>query len=193
MNITVRNEYRVEVLLSAEEMKIYGITYEEMDYSNTETRRVLWSLANDIKKLSGVTITLSGKLLIEVMKENPDSIRICFTMLSEKEDDPISIKQLVKCESLPVIAEFNNIEDVISAAEAVEANAESMLFESNGKYRLMLYAGTSEKGKLAAVTAEFGKVLENSRTEEARCREMWNCIISENALQVIIRTFLMSR
>ncbi len=193
MNITVRNEYRVEALLSAEEMKIYGITYEEMDYGNTETRRVLWSLINDIKKLSGVAITLSGKLLIEVIKENSGNIRICFTMLPDREDDPKSVKQLVKCETLPVIAEFNNIEDVITVAGAVEINADSMLYECNGKYRMMFYAGLTEKGKLAAVTAEFGNILENSRTEEARCRELWNCVISENALQVIKRAFLMSR
>ena len=36
MNVTIRNEYRVEAVLTSDELNEYGITYEEIDYKNID-------------------------------------------------------------------------------------------------------------------------------------------------------------
>ncbi len=188
MNITVRNEYRVEVLLSASELDAYGVTYDELDYSRAETRRVLWAIANEIRRLSGTDFTLSGKLLIEVFKENSGSTRICFTHL-EKENDPKSIKQLIKCEAAPVAVSFCDIENVIGFCSAVKNQGESLLFEENGTYILILFLPCAYDAVITAAVSEYGSLCENSRIVLARCEEMKNCIIPHNAVETIRKAF----
>lgn len=185
MNVTVRNEYRTEVLLSDAELEAYGVTYEELDYSDPETRRVLWTIAADIRRLSGTDFTLSGRLLIEVFKESPGITKICFTRL-EKEKDSKSIKQLVKSECVPLAVRFSDIEDVISFCLSVRICEESILFENDGIYILILY---SSDVLLAGTASEYGSLCEHSRRTFAECSEMWHCIISRNAADTIRKAF----
>lgn len=188
MNITVRNDYRVEVLLSEKELQSYGVTYEELDYAKAETRRVLWALADDIRRFSGRDFSLSGKLLIEVIKENEGNTRICFTHMG-KEKDPKSIKQLVKSVIAPEVVLFPGIDEVISASHAVRLTGESALYEHNGSYALIIYVPYALRDTLAGRISEFGSVCENSAVAEAVCTEMWNCIIPCEALQLIRQVF----
>lgn len=189
MQITVRNDHRAEVLLSAGEMEHYGITYEEMDYSDAETRRMLWSLISDIKKLSGLSLSLAGRLLIEVMKEKSGNVRICFTELESKLSDPASFKQLVKSEAMPVVAEFTDIENIISLSFSAEKCIPNALYEKNGKYRVICFCDEKDKEWLEAVLSEFGHLTQNSRLETALCQEGWHCIIGENALGFLRQVF----
>ena len=44
MKIQAPAENRITIELSARDMDALNITYEQMDYSNIETRRVVWTL-----------------------------------------------------------------------------------------------------------------------------------------------------
>lgn len=189
MNITVRNEYRVEAELTADELRIYGITYEQFDYKNIETRRVLWSLLDEIRRLYGISLSLSGKLLIEVIKESEDKYRICFSSLPPHGNDLKSVKQLIKSENTPVVAEFCCFEDVLSAALNTEYYDSCSLFEKNGKYRLIFYVPSKEKTELLGKICEFAELSENPSLEKARCEELWNCIITDDAVKKLISAF----
>ncbi len=190
MNVLVRNEYRVEVKLSPKELEEYGITYEDIDYKNIETRRVLWALAEEIRKKSGYNISLSGKILIEVIKENDNGCRFCFSSLSRDGKDDISVKQLIKNEIYPLTAEFGNFEDMLEAICNLDENRECALYEKNGCYRLIFPASENEKEELIFSLCEFSKIFENSSIETARCREMWHLLIPRSAVKTLTGTFL---
>ena len=96
MRIVPVNEYRVEVTLSPEELDGYDITYEQLDYADPDTRRVLWTLLSEIRRSSGVDLDLSGKLLIEATRETDGCCRVSFTSLPPRDGQNGSVKQLVK-------------------------------------------------------------------------------------------------
>lgn len=192
MNVTVRNEYRVEAVLTSDELKEYGITYEEIDYKNIETRRVLWTVLDKIRQRYGVNVSLAGKLLIEVIRESGNSVRLCFSSLPPHGSDEKSVKQLVKTENLPLLAEFVCFEDVLSAlmsTEEMETEA-SVLYEKDGKYRMLFYCNADIKAVLYAILCEFSYVADASVAERARCEEHWNCIIPENAVKRLMTAFV---
>lgn len=189
MNFLIKNEYRTEIVLSSLELSGYGITYEEIDYGNIGTRRLLWALQGEIQKKYGYTIPLSGKVLIEVIKEREDSIRICFSSLPEKSGDGNSVKQLVKSSTCPVIAEFSNLEEMLFAVSLLEPNIKSSLFEKNGKYRILFSPSSEEKDELILCLCEFSDILENSPKEAAKCSEIWNMIAENNAVSCLHRLF----
>lgn len=189
MNFLIRNEYRAEVTLSSPELESYGITYEELDYGNISTRRLLWTLQNEIQKKYGYRINLSGKLLIEVVKDTEDSIRICFSSLSKKSEDENSVKQLVKGCTAPVIAEFSDFEEMLQAVSVLDGRLKSSLFEKNGKYRILFFLPAESKEELIFCLCEFCDIFENSQKEAAKCSEMWNMIAENNAIGCLHRLF----
>lgn len=189
MIITVQNEYRVEVELTKHELTQYGITYEELDYADIETRRVLWCLFDDIKRKSGISMSLSGKLLIEVMKENPDKYKICFTSINHNSDLK-SFKQLVKNENSPVSADFCEFEHLLCVLQGgLKDCYESSLYEKNGKYRLIFFVPKEEKPKIFRLLNEFGGCKDGAFVEKAQCEEHWHCLIKNCAVKTLSEVF----
>lgn len=189
MNFLIKNEYRTEITLSSRELADYGITYEELDYGNIGTRRLLWALQGEVKRSYGYTIPLSGKVLIEVIKEQEDCIRICFSSLDAKSADGSSVKQLVKSCACPVIAEFSDLEEMLFAASLLTAEIKSSLFEKNGKYRLLFSPSSEKREELILCLCEFSEILESSPRETAECSESWNIIAESNAISCLHRLF----
>ncbi len=195
MNVSIKNEYRVEAVLTSRELSEYGITYEEFDYKNIETRRVLWTILDEIKNRYGVKLSFAGKLLIEVIKEAEDKYRLCFSSLPPHSDDGKSIKQLIKTENQPLIAEFESFEDVLSAIFAMctlKTDA-TELYEKNGRYRMLFFADTAEKANVNLRICEFGNIVCEPLLEKARCEEHWSCIVKHDAVNKLITAFSESR
>lgn len=193
MNIFVRNEFRTEVLMSNTELEDYGITYEELDYKNAGTRCVLWKLLDAVKQKTGRSIGLSGKMLIEAIKEKQDSVRICFTALSPHEEDPGSIKQLVKSDIVPLSADFTDFEHMLLASSLLTDVSESMLYENNGNYRLIIYPDTDSKSRNLNILSEYGEVREDGRCRLAESSEKHRCIVPADAVGVLRTAFSESR
>lgn len=192
MIITLRNDYRIEAEFTKDELSEYGITYEELDYGKIETRRVLWHMLDDIKKKSGADLGFSGKMLIEVMKENGEKYLFCFTRLSHG-DDAKSIKQLVKSENPPVCTEFADFEDMLKAISHMSFGKVCSLFEKDGKYRMLTETSTYEKAHFTDTLSEFGVCLSEPLRKKAECLEHWNCLIESDAVKVLSEAFLMNQ
>ena len=190
MIVTVQNKYRVEAELTESELIAYGITYEEMDYKNAETRRVLWTIYDEIKKLGDVSISFSGRLLIEVIKDLPDKYRICFTALDAKDTDRASLKQMIKSEEPPVVAEFSCFEDLLDAVRAIRCEYSGSLYEKNGVYRLICNVPSLHKEKTKNILGEFSVIVKNPIKAQSQCNEFWNCITENDAIKRVNGCFL---
>ena len=69
MKIEAPEENKIVVRLTADDMTKLHITYEEMDYANIETRRVIWTLLDEARRELGRDIDPSGRMLIEALPE----------------------------------------------------------------------------------------------------------------------------
>lgn len=61
MKIEAPEENKIVVRLTADDMTKLHITYEEMDYANIETRRVIWTLLDEARRELGRDIDPSGR------------------------------------------------------------------------------------------------------------------------------------
>lgn len=138
MEITVRNEYRVEVGLTETEMERLGVRFETLDYGKLETRRALWTVVGELRR-RGVEVRLSGKVLIEAEKTDA-GCRLSITVLPPKGDRAPSVKQLVRAPKLPAV--------FVSADPALLKKAAARL----GRARAALYA----LGNAAVLCVEDG-------------------------------------
>ena len=62
MKIESNGEEKITVTLSQTDMSDLDITYDEMDYSNIETRRVIWTILDKARKVLGRSVDTDGKL-----------------------------------------------------------------------------------------------------------------------------------
>ena len=187
MRIVTVNEFRVEVALTEEELNSYAITYEQMDYGDADTRRVLWTLLSEIRRRGGADLDLSGKLLIEVRREPDGGCLVCFTSLPQKGGKSASVKQLVKTEAEPVILECVSLDDAVRAAVAGKTDCPAALYYSGGRYRLVFRPGAGEQAAVALRAAEFGELLAQPLLAAAVCAERWRCLAAENAAALLRR------
>lgn len=187
MNITVYNEYRLEVKLSEKELKAYDITYEDFDYSNIETRRVLWTILDEARHKSGTDINMSGKLLIEVCSLDENGIVISFTSLPPRGNNAPSVKQLIKTQEEAVILETDELDKCVDAAVAGGFSGRSALFEKNGSYRLVFYSDAQITPVLCARICRFGELhSKKTRMLLASTDELWNKIEGEAAVEKLL-------
>ncbi len=102
MKIESNGDEKITVALSTQDMSELDITYEDMDYSNIETRRVIWTILDQARRTLGKPIDTDGKLLIEATPLEDGGCLLCFTSLPIC--DPKSKHRLImKKEAEPLV------------------------------------------------------------------------------------------
>ena len=67
MKINSPAEDRIIVDLTKQDMMELDITYEDMDYSTVETRRVIWTVLGEAGKALGRELDPSRRMIIEAL------------------------------------------------------------------------------------------------------------------------------
>ncbi len=79
MKIEVLGQEKISVALSKTDMENLDITYDELDYSNIETRRVIWTVLGKAGEDLGKSFNPDSRLLIEVLPESDGGCVLFFT------------------------------------------------------------------------------------------------------------------
>ena len=105
--------------LTKQDMQELDITYDQMDYSNIETRRVIWTVLEKLRQFSGRDIDPSGNLLIEAVAGRDGGCVLCFTVSEqERGTRKISPPVLTKNES-GIIYEFESLNTLLDMIKNV--------------------------------------------------------------------------
>lgn len=166
VNIQPIGSNKFIVSLNCEDLKDLDITYDTMDYSNIETRRVIWTILDRVRTSTGQDIDPSGNLMIEAA---PDSSGGCILMFTV----PVSCSDIgtVVSKTNPTqIFEFeniNNLLDVITAAKITD----SKIFTDGKKFRAEFT--TRQTALCRRVIEEFGKFVGNDSLTAAKTHEYW--------------------
>lgn len=142
-----KNKFIVE--LTQKDMLELDITYEEMDYSKIETRRVIWTIIQKIRDNLGRDIDPSGNLLIEASADSHGGCVLSFTVSEKRGGIDRHALKLTKAVENPVY-EFrneNDLLDMMSVTEGAELVKCNRLFRSGEKFRIILSSTPSGEEK----------------------------------------------
>ena len=168
MKILAPAENRITIELSARDMDALNITYEQMDYSNIETRRVVWTLLDRAGHELKRDIDPSGRMIIEAVPAGRGGSRAVRTPSIKKGENT-------------AVYEFCSLDAVMDAAHALGGRCESGgLYESEGRYRLLM--GESPTDAPEHILSEFGTPID-SPFSASHTREHWRCISERDALK----------
>ncbi|MDR0883050.1 MAG: adaptor protein MecA [Oscillospiraceae bacterium] len=184
------SDERIVVELSARDMDELEITYEDMDYANIETRRVIWTLLDRAGRTLGRDIDPSGRMMIEVIPRREGGCVLQFTLIGttkvlQSGRKPPLLPRSTKPPCL--VFAFASIDPVMDAARAwVRFGAplpeHAALYEKSGQYRLILTPG-KRPGAICAFIKEWGDLLPGGNMTAAATREYWQEIVAESALE----------
>ncbi len=162
MKIEAISDEKILVALSDKDMDELGITYDEMDYSNIETRRVIWTILDEAKHSLGKPLDTDGRILIEVTPSDDGGCIMCFTSMPTS--DYKSRKKLVmKKEVEPLL--FNPLDEDAFLDTLKILEAETDLYRSlqihlyKKSLYLVIYPEISKADKIAYILSDFGDVL----------------------------------
>ena len=186
MQINSPSENRIIVELSAQDMLELDITYDDMDYSAIETRRVIWTVLDAAGKYLGRELDPSRRMIIEAMPLNSGGCILSFTML----DTAVKAKRstLIK-QAANLICDFDSLDGFYKAAEectVCDDCTQSSLYEDNGKYRLII-TSPFDLNSFQRHFCEFAKCRKCETLEAEFTREHWNPIAENDALGIISR------
>lgn len=160
MKIDSNSEGKITVALSNEDMNELDITYDELDYSNIETRRVIWTLLDKAGQQLGRCIDTDSKLLIEVSPDKEGGCVLHFTFLPLT--DIKSKKRLVmKKEAEPILFTANNESDFLDCIKLLGTLKNNLIsvecYKHKNKFKLLLYTKLTFSNSLVFILSEFGE------------------------------------
>ena len=177
MKIELLADDAIIVELSADDMKNLNITYEEMDYSKIETKRVIWTILSRAGRTLGREINTSGRLLVEAMRRESGGCVLFFSV--EHEKSTARTKRYLVKKSDYIACDFDNVTALMKCAERIRFSGfsvESRLYKNKNKYRLLLRTQTAGAGMLKPCLSEFGKLSGEGALLNAHTVEHWQCI-----------------
>ena len=174
MKIESNGEEKITVTLSQRDMSDLDITYDEMDYSNIETRRVIWTILDKARKTLGKSVDTDGRLLIEVTPSDDGGCILYFTN-SPLADTKSKKRLIMKKEAEPILFcpwDENSFLDFLKILPTIK---EFMKSVEPYKYKNMLYVIIRPKisfsEKILHILCEFGNALTTTEWEISKIYE----------------------
>ena len=186
MKIDTTEKDHLEFRLDSKDLSELNITFEALDYSNIETRRVVWTLIDIARKELDADFDPTGRLLVEVFPDGRQGgCRLCITSLPQTRR---SITIVATQTFTPHIFEFSSADDLIDMAKQIKklpiTSDDGELYKSNDKYRLIIPLSEKQE-KLKAMLHEYVRFRGTDEVALSFTREHWSALIPEKALKAI--------
>ena len=174
LKIESNGEERITVTLSNIDMADLDITYDEMDYSNIETRRVIWTILDKAQKTLGKSVDTDGKLLIEVAPLSDGGCILHFT--STPYSDCKNKKRLImKKEAEPIlfcpIDENSFLDSLKILSELKDLIKNSASYKFKNRLYVIIRPKLTFSEKILHILCEFGDTDLCTESEISKIRE----------------------
>ncbi len=182
--IISQTDNRICIKLTSKDMLELDITYEELDYSNIETRRVLWTLLDEARHELGNNIQLTQKMIVEAIPDNTGGCTIYFTV-NDAKGIKNSKKQILKT-GARIICSSDNIDNIGELSKVLSSSgkiSKSELFTDGTSYRMIIRPEISISDSIEAIVSEFCDICDDSAA--AYTYEHWKLLASPDAVGVL--------
>ncbi len=174
------------VELSGDDMKDLNITYDQMDYADVETRRVIWTVLSRANHALGRSFDASGRLTVEAMRRGADG---CVLLFTRETLPPHARRCYLRRSSGFLTVQFASLDAVYACAEALAfagVKTESRLYRRQNKYRLLVRQKAGAN-RLRPCLNEFGVIVGESEAAALHTAEHWERLIENNALEALLQ------
>lgn len=207
MEFILIGEDKIKVMLTEEDLEEFELSADELDYANTETKRMFWDVLSRAKARTGFD-TDGQKVLVQLYPSKDGGCEIFVTKLGSiyKDIDDESSVQPVLTESstqkrkrknpssekaYSAVYSFLNLEDMIRVCRELDRRGykeESLAYISDARIFYLVLCGSPQEigilGDRYRFIAEFGE-LENTKAAKQILGEHADPIAKQNAVSTL--------
>lgn len=187
MVIEVISSNTIKVILSQDDMSLYDVSFEKLDRSNPETKRLLLDLIDDIKEQKNVDLS-SERLFVEAFPKDDGGCLLYLSMLNSNvhisADRPTVYNTLICTMSSPQSL-MQVCSRIYEYYNHIVHNSE--LYYDNGTYQLILQIYRKTDRKLRTMLNEFCEISGSTDLEASVIREHYTCLFAIDAVEEINR------
>lgn len=209
MEFILIDENKIKVMLSEEDLKEFEISTEELDYSNTDTKRMFWDILSRAKHLTGFD-TDGQRILVQLYPSREGGCEMFVTKIGEGISPDMEENEGVEHTSKPkprrrptqkrsganaysAVFSFSSIFDMISVCRSlssIEYSGKSAAYIDEGRRFYLFLADVDISGYIPAdrysFIFEFG-VPESRESAYNYLLEHGKVICGENAVNILSR------
>ncbi len=167
MKTEVLENGKIKVALSSDDLKELHITYEDMDYKNVETRRVIWSVLGEAQTELGKNINTDGKILIELCPAKNGGCIMFFTTVP-KESQPGNKHLIMKKCTEPLLLKYINDDALLASFDVLKKIhflEKWYILKIDNCYYCALFPKISHSSEISYIFSEYGDISISSENE----------------------------
>lgn len=189
LKIELLDDKTVKVVLSNSDMMNFNLTYDEMDYKNPETKRVILTLVERIKKEVQIDIS-SGKLFIEAFPYADGGCILYVNLIDINNKSRPNAKRYKASFDTPIIYSFNDIDALGHMSKRMLQRyshiiLKNSLYHYKEKYFLFIYTYFKMDEQLSYILNEYGRYYGKGAISSAIIKEHAKEILANEALETL--------
>ncbi len=189
MKIELLENKTVKVVLSNIDMMNFNLTYEEMDYKNPDTKRVIMQLIDQIKKEVSIDLT-NGKLFIEAFPYIDGGCILYVNMIDTEYKKNVT-KNSKSSFSTPIIYSFQDINALGNLCKRMISRYNHIILKNalyfyENKYFLLIYTYFKMDEQLATLLKEYGQYYGKGSVVCSLIKEHAQELIATNAIETLV-------
>ena len=191
MKIEQIDQQTIKVVLTPRDMDSFDITYEEMDYKDPNTKRVILELLHQIKKETSMDFN-GGKLFVEAFPylDGGCVLYICTIPVSAETTPKTRQTQKPAVFNTPLVFAFRELEPLADACKHLFLQYNHIILKSalylyEHQYRLLVYSYIKLDDKLIGLVSEYGRFIGKGSIQASLVKEHAKCLLESNAIETI--------
>ena len=187
MHIKIISEEKLKVTLSAIDLKDYGIRLEDIDYDNTETRRVFWTILDKAKIETGFDAA-SSRIFIQIYPNTDGGCEMYVSRIKSRRDDTVKLHPTPYSseQTTEHIYRFSRLEHLTAACKALNnlgfsGISSAYMASEDGEESYLILVGET---KWSLPLSEYGEKCDG-QYEKWRILERYTLICEENAANIL--------
>ena len=189
MIIEIISSNTIKVVLNKNDMSLYNVSFENLDRSSPETKRLLLDLIHNIKEEKDLDLS-SEKLFVEAFPKEDGGCLLYLSTLNG------SVKVTPEKSNLynSIICEIKSPEILLNVSKKlynlfIHILHNSELYYKDGTYQLILHTYKRADKKLKTVLSEFCEIVGSGEVDSSLIREHYMCVFPIDAIEEINRKF----
>ncbi len=179
----------VKIILTQRDMDGFDITYDEMDYKDPNTKRVILELLHRIRQETDIELS-EGKLFVEAFPcLNGGCVLYLCTVPQESKPQSRTAPKSTGFNT-PLVFEFDDL-DLLTAAcrhlflQYNHIILKSALYLYEGRYRLLVYSYFKLDNRIIALVSEYGRCIGKGSVSASVVKEHAKCLLDTDAIETI--------
>ncbi len=190
MHIEMLDDLTVKILLSAEDMDHFSITYDQMDYNDRNTRQAILNIMQQVQEVTTLPID-QHKLFIEAFPDDLGGCILYVNLMTDKQSGKAFQKERAGFDT-PLIFKLQTLDILTACCKRLFYDYAHLIVKSSvysderGGYILLLYTYCRSNQRIINIMTEYASYDGKGAVRAAHYKEHSKPVLQDHAIETVL-------